>query len=93
MPADFVFNRSVVRTNLRLDPPRTPFKIAVDADYDITARTVRYSALTVAYDYQCFVFTGELKVYSYFGRVETQFRLRMSLGNLGEAADFFRGKR
>jgi len=89
---DYVFNRTVLGMNGKLDFPNFPVKLRSSIDYDFTAREFRYGALSASFDYQCLVFTTEFKVFSYLGRSETQFRFGVSLGNLGMVGDFFGGK-
>ena len=92
MPANFVFNRSMLRGDLKLDIPNFPVKLSAAADYDFTERQFRFGSFAATFDYQCLVFVGEIRVFSYFGRDEVQFRASVSLGNLGMVADFFGGK-
>lgn len=92
MPANFVFNRSMLRGDFKLDIPDFPIKLGAAADYDFTEKRFRFGSFAATFDYQCLVFVGELRVFSYYGRDEVQFRASVSMGNLGMVADFFGGK-
>jgi LPS-assembly protein len=92
-PKSYVFNRTVLAFEGRLELPKFPVKLRSSVDYDFTAREFRYGSLIATLDYQCLLFSGEFKVFSYLGRSETQFRFGVSLGNLGMVGDFFGGGR
>ena len=92
MPSNFVFNRSMLRGDLKLDIPNFPVKLSGAADYDFTERRFRFGSFAASFDYQCLVFVGEMRIFSYYGRDEVQFRASVSMGNLGMVADFFGGK-
>ena len=92
MPPEYIFNRTVLRGDLRLEFPRFPLKFRAGVDYDFTDRMFRYGSVAATFDYQCLIFLAEFKVFSYSGRLENQFRLSVSLGNLGMASDFMGGK-
>lgn len=90
--AGYVFNRSILGGDFKLDIPSLPLKFQAGIDYDFTARELRHGAINVSFDYQCLVFNTEFKVFSYLGRIEKQFRFGFSLGNLGRVSDFFGGR-
>jgi lipopolysaccharide assembly outer membrane protein LptD (OstA) len=85
----YVFNRTVLGFEGRLDLPKFPVKLLGSVDYDFTAKEFRYGSIIARFDYQCLLFSAEFKVFSYLGRSETQFRFGVSLGNLGMVGDFF----
>ncbi len=89
---NYVFNRTVLGGNLRLQWPRFPLKLQAGVDYDFTDKIFRHGAVNLSFDYQCLVFNTEFKIFTYMGRSETQFRFGVSLGNLGMVSDFFGGK-
>jgi LPS-assembly protein len=89
---NYVFNRSVISGDLRVQLPRFPLKLQAGVDYDFTDKIFRHGAVNLSFDYQCLVFSTEFKIFTYMGRSETQFRFGVSLGNLGMVSDFFGGK-
>jgi LPS-assembly protein len=88
----YIFNRTILGGDVKLDFPRFPVRLQAGVDYDFTAKEFRYGSINVSFDYQCLIFSTECKVFSYLGRSEFQFRFGFSLGNLGMVGDFFGGK-
>ncbi len=89
---DYLFNRSVLGGNIRVQFPNFPFKLQTRVDYDLTDKIFRHGSVNLTFDYQCLVFNTEFKVFTYLGRNEFQFRFGFSLGNLGMVSDFFGSK-
>ena len=86
--AGYVFNRDIVGGRANLDIPGFPIKLDSTINYDITAKEFRQGSVRVTYDYQCLKFIGELRIFRYQGRVESQFNLGVTFGNLGIVKDF-----
>ena len=85
---DFALNRETIGGRLILDIPRFPLKFSSNVNYDITDGEFRLGSFLFTYDYQCVLFKGELRLYRYGDRVETQFNFGVSFGNLGQVKDF-----
>jgi lipopolysaccharide assembly outer membrane protein LptD (OstA) len=83
-----VFNRDVIGGKLNLDIPGFPIKLDSNINYDITAKEFRYGSTKIIFDYQCIKFIGELRMFRYGGRIETQFNAGITFGNLGMVKDF-----
>ena len=84
----YIFNRDIIGGNLTLDAPRFPIKLYANVYYDITAKEFRNASFKLSYDYQCITFHSELQLFKYTGRIESQFTMGFSLGNLGSVKDF-----
>jgi hypothetical protein len=83
-----VFNRDVIGGKLNLDIPGFPIKLDSNINYDITEKEFRYGSTKIIFDYQCIKFIGELRIFRYGGRIETQFNAGITFGNLGVVKDF-----
>lgn len=83
-----VFNRDVIGGKLNLDIPGFPIKLDSNINYDITAKEFRYGSTKIIFDYQCIKLIGELRMFRYGGRIETQFNAGITFGNLGMVKDF-----
>ncbi|MEI6614130.1 MAG: LPS assembly protein LptD [Chrysiogenales bacterium] len=95
--ADFIFNRSILRGGIGFDIPQFPFKFRVAADYDFRDKVFRYGILNASFDYQCMIFSAEVKLFyreagSVYQGSPFEFRFGFSLGNLGMVSNFFGGK-
>ncbi|MCP5048647.1 MAG: LPS-assembly protein LptD [bacterium] len=86
--ANYIFNRDIVGGSLNFDIPRFPLKLNSNVNYDITAKEFRHATFKLSYDYQCIQFLTELRLFKYSGRIETQFNIGISFGNLGTVKDF-----
>jgi LPS-assembly protein len=84
----YIFNRDIIGGNLTLDAPRFPIKLYANVNYDITVKEFRNASFKFSYDYQCITFHSELQLFKYSGRIESQFTMGFSLGNLGTVKDF-----
>ncbi|NIN21062.1 MAG: LPS export ABC transporter periplasmic protein LptC [Candidatus Aminicenantes bacterium] len=85
---DHIFNRDTIGGRLRFDIRNFPIKLDSFVNYDITAKEFRNATFKFSYDYQCITFHSELQLFKYGGRIETQFNVGFSLGNLGTVKDF-----
>jgi lipopolysaccharide assembly outer membrane protein LptD (OstA) len=85
---DYVMNREGIGGKLNFNIPRFPLKFKTNVNYDITDGEFRMGSFVLTYDYQCIQFKGELRLFRYSGRVETQFNFGVSFGNLGMVKDF-----
>ena len=83
-----VYNRDILRSDLRLAIPRFPLQVAAGVDYDFTDRVFRYGSLMAILDYQCVTVALEYKVFQFLLRTENQFRISFTLGDLGMVSDF-----
>ena len=94
MPANFIFNRSMLRGNLKLDIPNFPVKLSGAADYDFTEKRFRYGSFAATLDYQCLVFKAPSSRSSptWAATNSSSASERVSLGNLGMVSDFFGGR-
>ena len=93
----FMINRSILSGGIGFDMPQFPFKFQVAADYDFRDKVFRYGILNASFDYQCVIFSAEVKLFYWqIGSVSQgspfEFRFGFSLGNLGMLSDFFGGK-
>lgn len=84
----FELNRETIGGRLTLDIPRFPLKFNGNVNYDITDGEFRMGSFMFTYDYQCIQFKGEMRLFRYGERVETQFNVGVSFGNLGQVRDF-----
>jgi len=84
----YVFNRDVIGGKLNLDIPGFPIKLNSNINYDITAKEFRYGSTKIILDYQCLKLIGELRMFRYSGRIETQFNVGITFGNLGMVKDY-----
>ncbi len=85
---DYIFNRDTIGGMLRFDIRNFPIKLNALVNYDITDKEFRHATFKLSYDYQCITFHSELQLFKYGGRIETQFNMGFSLGNLGTVKDF-----
>lgn len=86
--SDNVFNRDSVGGKVNLDIPRFPLKFNADVNYDITDKKFRAGIFRLSYDYQCIIFTAEMRLFRYLGRIESQFNIGINFGNMGMVKDF-----
>ncbi len=89
---NYVFNRDVIRGNIDFNLPGFPIKFTSGLDYDITNKEFKYGSVKAIFDFQCINITAEMKIFSWIGRTETQFRFGVSFGNLGMVSDFMSGR-
>ena len=85
---DYELNRETIGGKLNLEIPRFPLRFSSNINYDITDGEFRLGSFLLSYDYQCIQIRGELKLFRYSGRVETQFNFGIAFGNLGQVKDF-----
>ena len=85
---EYVFNRDVIGGRINLDIPGFPIKLDSNINYDITDKEFRYGSTKIIFDYQCIKFIGELRMFKYGGRIETQFNAGITFGNLGMVKDY-----
>jgi LPS-assembly protein len=71
--------------------PKLAMEAQFDMDFNILEGEMLYSAVTLVYHYQCIDFKGELKIFYFRDRPETQFRLSFELGNIGKTTDLLGG--
>jgi LPS-assembly protein len=71
--------------------PQLSLEAQIDLDYNIIEGEMLYSAVALVYHYQCVDFKGELKIFYFRDRPETQFRFSFELGNIGNTKDFLGG--
>lgn len=86
----FEFNRDTVGGGLFFDAPRFPLKLSSRVNYDITKGQWSNGFVRLGFDYQCVRFYGELKVFKFLDRVDTQFVFGFTFGNLGSVRDFLK---
>ncbi|MCP5104734.1 MAG: LPS-assembly protein LptD, partial [bacterium] len=84
---DYELNRETIGGSLNIGHPRFPLRFDSNVNYDITDKQFRLGSFMLIYDYQCIQFRGELKLFKYTERVETQFNIGVSFGNLGMVKD------
>jgi LPS-assembly protein len=95
--AAYMFNRSSLSGDIKFEMPQFPFKFRVAADYDFRDKAFRYGLLNASFDYQCIIFSVEVKLFyqvtsSVYQGSPFEFRFGFSLGNLGMVSNFFGGK-
>lgn len=71
--------------------PRLSLDAQFDLDFNILEGQMLYSAVTLVYHYQCIDFKGEIKIFYFRDKPETQFRLSFELGNIGRTTDLLGG--
>ncbi|HDZ27553.1 MAG TPA: LPS-assembly protein LptD [Candidatus Aminicenantes bacterium] len=71
--------------------PRLSLEAQAEIDFNIQEGEFLYSAISLVYNYQCFDFRVELKVFYFREKPETQFLFSFGLGNIGKTIDFLGG--
>jgi LPS-assembly protein len=71
--------------------PELSLEAQAETDFNIQEGKMLYSALVLAYNYQCLDFRVELKVFYFREKPETQFMFSFGLGNIGKTIDFLGG--
>jgi LPS-assembly protein len=71
--------------------PSLSLEAQFDLDFNILEGEMLYSAVSLVYHYQCIDFKGELKIFYFRDKPETQFRLSFELGNIGKTNDLLGG--
>jgi len=71
--------------------PSLSLEAQAEIDFNIIEKEMLYSAFVLVYHYQCIDFTGELKIFYFRDKPETQFRFSFGLGNIGKSTDFLGG--
>jgi hypothetical protein len=88
---DYRGNRHQVSFFAGLKIPELSLEAQAETDFNIQERKMLYSALALVYNYQCFDFRVELKVFYFRDKPETQFLFSFGLGNIGKSVDFLGG--
>ncbi|MFQ6082565.1 MAG: LPS-assembly protein LptD [Candidatus Aminicenantia bacterium] len=86
-----LWNRNQMRFYSGIKIPRLSIEAHGEIDYDFFTRKTQYSALSLTYHYQCLDFKGEIKIFNFRDKPDTQFRFSIGLGNIGSATDFLGG--
>lgn len=84
----YIFNRDNIGGNLLVSAPEFPLSIDARVNYDITDKLFRQASFLLRYSFQCITLRSELKLFKISDRVETQFVMGVSFGNLGQVKDF-----
>jgi hypothetical protein len=71
--------------------PRLSLEAQAEVDYNILKGEMLYSAFVFLYHYQCIDISADLRIFYFRDTPETQFRLTISLGNIGKTTDFLGG--
>ncbi len=71
--------------------PRISLDSLAEVDFNIQERKLLYAGLSFIYHYQCLDLKGDLKIFYFRDKPETQFRISIGLGNIGRTSDFFGG--
>ena len=71
--------------------PKLSLEAQFDLDFNIIEGQMLYSAVALVYHYQCIDFKGELKIFYFRDKPETQFRFSFELGNIGKTNDLLGG--
>jgi LPS-assembly protein len=71
--------------------PRLALEAQVEMDFNIIEKQMLYSAFALVYHYQCIDFKGELKIFYFRDKPETQFRFSFGLGNIVQTTDVLGG--
>jgi hypothetical protein len=71
--------------------PKLSLEAQAETDFNIQEGKMLYSAISLVYNYQCFDFRVELKVFYFREKPETQFLFSFGLGNIGKSIDFLGG--
>lgn len=91
---DFDLNQRLLTTGLRFDREGFPLKLDARLDYNFSekpGKRLLHGSLDAGFDYQCLFFHFQFKTFSWLGKPHPQFRIGVSLGQLGMAGDFFGG--
>jgi lipopolysaccharide assembly outer membrane protein LptD (OstA) len=86
--SNYIFNRDIIRGNIDFNLPGFPIKFTSGLDYDITNKEFKHGSVMAIFNFQCINITAEMKIFSWVGRTETQFRFGVTFGNLGMVSDF-----
>jgi len=71
--------------------PKLSLEAQIDLDFNIIEGEMLYAAVALVYHYQCVDFKGELKIFYFRDKPETQFRFSFELGNIGNTKDILGG--
>ena len=71
--------------------PQLSLEAQVDLDFNIIEGQMLYSAVALVYHYQCIDFKGELKIFYFRDKPETQFRFSFGLGDISKTTDILGG--
>lgn len=71
--------------------PKLSLEAQFDLDFNIIERQMLYAGVALVYHYQCVDFKGELKIFYFRDKPETQFRFSFELGNIGRTSDSLGG--
>ncbi len=93
-PKEFDLNERLLTTGLRFDLAGFPLKLEARADYNFSekpGKRLLHGSFDAGFDYQCLFFHLQFKTISWLGKIHPQFRVGVSLWQLGMAGDFFGG--
>ncbi|UCE41967.1 MAG: LPS-assembly protein LptD [Candidatus Aminicenantes bacterium] len=71
--------------------PKLALEAQFDLDFNIIEGEMLYSAVSLVYHYQCIDFKGEVKIFYFRDKPETQIRFSFELGNIGKTTDLLGG--
>ncbi|MFW6131664.1 MAG: LPS-assembly protein LptD [Candidatus Aminicenantaceae bacterium] len=86
-----LFNRHQLNLYGKVKIPKLSLEAQAEVDYNILKKEMLYSAFVFSYNYQCIDISADLRIYFFRATPETQFRLTISLGNIGKTTDFLGG--
>jgi len=88
---DVYWDRHQIGFSGGLKIPRLSLDTLAEVDFNIQERELLYTGLSFVYHYQCIDLKGDLKIFYFRDKPETQFRISFGLGNIGRTTDFFGG--
>lgn len=91
---DFDLNQRLLTTGLHFDLAGFPLKLDGRLDYSFSekpGKRLLHGSLDAGFDYQCLFFHLQFKTFTWLGKSHPQFRIGVSLWQLGMAGDFFGG--
>ena len=86
-----LLNRHQIGAFAGVKIPRLSLEALAEFDFNIVEGEMLYSAVALVYHYQCIDFKGELKIFYFRDKPETQFRFSFELGNIGRTTDLLGG--
>ena len=86
-----LFNRHQIGIYGGAKIPQLSLEAQVDLDFNIIEGQMLYSAVALVYHYQCIDFKGELKIFYFRDKPETQFRFSFGLGDISKTTDILGG--
>jgi len=85
------WNRHQIGFTGGLKIPRLSLDVLAQMDFNIQEKKLLYTGLSFVYHYQCIDLKGDIRIFYFRDKPETQFKISFGLGNIGRTTDFFGG--